>query len=98
MDADVRGVGGNDGFPRPECGGDERQIGERAAEHEVNVSLRAGKACADGLRCRFAVVVAAIAGRGFQIGGLQRCQNGGMRALRIVVPERDHNEASLCFL
>ena len=30
VDADVRGVGGNDGFPRPECGGDERQIGERA--------------------------------------------------------------------
>ena len=100
MHGDVRRFGGDDSLPRAERRCDERQIGDRAAQHEMHVRLRAGKAAADSLNGLRTVGVAAVADGRLQIRCGQGVENRGMCALGIVVSEKVHGRLPhfLCFL
>ena len=90
MNVHVGGLRRDHGLKRVEEGVDGQQVRLRAAHHEMNVRIRRAAQLADPLRGLLAVVVQTVAAGLFQIGLGQRTEDGGVRALTVVVAEMIH--------
>ena len=93
MDVDMAGIGGDHALPRAKRGGNDRRVGDRAADHKVHVRLRAGKARTDDAARLGAEIVHAVAAGRDKVIFLKCGEHLRVRALGIIVAERDHGKA-----
>ena len=93
MDVDMAGIGGDHALPRAKRGGDDRRVGDRAADHKVHVRLRAGKARTDDAARLGAEIVHAVAAGRDKVIFLKCGEHLRVRTLGIIIAERDHGKA-----
>ena len=93
MDVDVAGVRGDHALPRAKRGVDDLFVGDCAADHKVHVRLRAGKARTDDAARLGAEIVHAVAAGRDKVIFLKCGEHLRVRALGIIVAERDHGKA-----
>ena len=94
VNVDVPRRCGNHALPRAKRGGDNDGICQRAAHDEVNVRIRAIGQFSDRVRRMTTKRVHAVAAGGFKIAARERFEDGRMRALGIVIAERNHDDLS----
>ena len=94
VDVDMPRRRGDHALPRAKGSRNDDGIGERAAYDEVNVRVRAGRELADGVRRLLTKRVHAVAAGRFKIVFADGLQNGRMRALGIIIAERNHDDLS----
>ena len=93
MDVDMAGIGGDHALPRAQRSGNDRRVGDCAADHKVHVRLRAGKARTDDAARLGAEIVHAVAAGRDKVIFLKCGEHLRVRALGIIVAERDHGKA-----
>ena len=94
VDVDMPRRRGDHALPRAKGSRNDDGIGERAAYDEVNVRVRAGRELADGVRRLVTKRVHAVTAGRFKIVFADGLQNGRMRALGIIIAERNHDDLS----
>ena len=94
VDVDMSRRRGDHALPRAKSGRNDDGIGECAADNEVHVRVRAGRKSTDGVRRLLTKRVHAVAAGRFKIVFADGLQNGRMRALGIIIAERNHDDLS----